>query len=541
MFNEYESNVQATIAFLKLQKVKVTDPTVNEALQNHPDWPSLLSISDALKSWNVPNAAGKAAPGDIDQLPNLFMAFTNNREHPFAIVKKGEINSFYIYQTNYNKPSLVDRESLLKIWDGIYLVAAPNEYSGEPNYEKMKRQQMLRNFMPLAAIITIILLSFVTLNNKIQSNTGSLELAKMTGIYIQSIILLAGIFITTLLLWYDVDKSNPLLQKVCTGISKSNCSAILSSKQARPFSWLSWSEVGFFYFTANELLLLFSGYNLTATVFLSGLLSLLVLPYTVFSIYYQWRVARQWCALCLAVQGLLVLSGITVWAGNFLSPIPNISASSIFIGILLLLLPVLSWYALKAFVLRLQESKTTKRDYLRFKFNAEIFETILRKQKQVTFPAEGLGITLGNPSASNTLIKVCNPYCGPCAQMHPKIDRLLESIPNLNAQIIFTAPNDSNHVAFKPVNHLMAIAAERDEHKTMEALDQWYAAKDKNYDNFKSKYPMNGELTKQGSKIEQMEKWCDKMHIEFTPTIFINGFQLPNAYSIEDLQYFLAD
>ncbi len=541
MFNEYESNVQATIAFLKLQKVKVTDSTVNETLQNHPDWPSLLSISDALKSWNVPNAAGKAAPGDIDQLPNLFMAFTNNREHPFAIIKKDEINSLYIYQNNYNKPSLVDRESLLQIWDGIYLIAAPNEYSGEANYEKMKRQQMLQNFMPLAAIITIILLSFITLNNKIQANKGPLELAKMAGIYIQSIILLAGIFITTLLLWYDVDKSNPLLQKVCTGISKSNCNAILSSKEARLFSWLSWSEVGFFYFTGNELILLFSGNNLTNTVFLSGSLSLLVLPYTVFSIYYQWRVARQWCVLCLAVQGLLVLSGITVLASNFFSPTANISASFIFTGIFLLLLPVLSWYTLKPFVLSVQESKNTRRDYLRFKFNAEIFETILRKQKQVTISTDGIGIKLGNPNASNTLIKVCNPYCGPCAQVHPKIDKLLETIPNLNAQIIFTAPNDLNHFAYKPVNHLMAIAAEHNEQKTMQALDQWYFSKNKDYDNFKYKYPMNGELTKQGDKLEQMEKWCSQMKIEFTPTIFINGYQLPNAYSIEDLQYFLAD
>ena len=52
---------------------------------------------------------------------------------------------------------------------------------------------------------------------------------------------------------------------------------------------------------------------------------------------------------------------------------------------------------------------------------------------------------------------------------------------------------------------------------------------------------MNGELLKQGDKIEPMDKWCKAMGISFTPTIFINGYQLPYAYNIEDLQYFLLD
>jgi len=52
---------------------------------------------------------------------------------------------------------------------------------------------------------------------------------------------------------------------------------------------------------------------------------------------------------------------------------------------------------------------------------------------------------------------------------------------------------------------------------------------------------MNGELTKQGNKIEAMEKWCKSADISFTPTIFINDYQLPDAYSIEDLKYFLLE
>jgi hypothetical protein len=67
---------------------------------------------------------------------------------------------------------------------------------------------------------------------------------------------------------------------------------------------------------------------------------------------------------------------------------------------------------------------------------------------------------MGNPIATNTLIKVCSPYCGPCAKAHLKIDKLLEDIPNLKVKIIFTTPTQTDDRACKPVSHLLAINEE---------------------------------------------------------------------------------
>ena len=76
---------------------------------------------------------------------------------------------------------------------------------------------------------------------------------------------------------------------------------------------------------------------------------------------------------------------------------------------------------------------------------------------------------------------------------------------------------------------------------TKHALDDWYLSDKKDYDVFAAKYPMNGELSKQEEKINLMDKWCKQMKIKATPTIFLNGYQLPDAYNIEDLQYFLLE
>lgn len=538
MFNQYEPNVKATIAFLKLLDVKVNSATVDETLQNHPDWPGLLCVSDSLNKWNIPNGGGKIEPNQIDQLPLPFIAYTNNRENPLSIVTQVTDTAIQLYTKDYSKAVTVNKEEFLKSWTGIYLIAEPGKQSGEKEYEKNKQKTIINSLIPASLFALLIVLSIFSIYIQISSN----QIANTTGVYLQYLILLTGVVVTSLLLWYEIDKTNPLLQKVCTGIAKGNCNAILTGRQAKVFSWLSWSEVGIFYFVGGLLVLLFAGSDVTNTISLLGWLNILALPYTVFSVYYQWRVAKQWCVLCLAVQALLVLGGINVIANNYLTLFSALSISFLTKNILLYLLPVLLWYVVKPYILHLQQAKNIKREYLRVKFNTEIFETLLKKQKHISVTTEDLGINLGNPNATNTLIKVCNPYCGPCAKAHPKIDKLLEETPNLKVKIIFTTPNQPEQRAYKPVSHLLAISEQGNNEGNIKlALDDWYLADKKDYDLFSTKYPMNGELAKQGYKMEAMEKWCKEMIILATPTIFLNGYQLPDAYGVEDLQFFLLE
>lgn len=46
---------------------------------------------------------------------------------------------------------------------------------------------------------------------------------------------------------------------------------------------------------------------------------------------------------------------------------------------------------------------------------------------------------------------------------------------------------------------------------------------------------MNGELDQQDNKIQKMRAWCEAEHIMYTPTIFIDGYKLPDQYAVEDL------
>ncbi|MBS1654880.1 MAG: thioredoxin domain-containing protein [Bacteroidetes bacterium] len=531
LFNTYPSVVNTIIQFLKSLNVKVSNATVNETLQNHPDWPSLLCISDALSKWNVPNTAIRIEADQLNELPLPFLAVTKKPDTPFYIINEVGNDGIVILKDQSSKPIKIVKDDFLSQWAGVCLIAEPSKESGEKDYKAIRRKYFYQSLLP--AVLILFLVSLITfLFIKSLKDTA---IPAVWPYILQWIFALAGLVVSISLLWYEIDKSNPILQKVCTGIAKGNCNAILTGKASKLFSWLSWSEAGFFYFTGALLCMLYNPANPVPYV-----LNLLALEYPVFSIYYQWRVAKQWCVLCLAVQAVLIAGGINVLI-NHLFGAELFSIKPYFLSAIFYILPTLTWFSIKPYILQLQKAKNTKREYLRTKFNTNIFDALLKTQKQTTSSADSLGILIGNPAATHEIIKVCNPYCGPCAKAHPEIEKLIEENSNLKARIIFTATNKEDDYRAQPVKHLLAIEQNNDEKKTKQALDDWYMAKEKDYKIFAAKYPLNGELQRQDAKIDSMEKWCNETGIAFTPTIFIDGYQMPDVYTIKDLNYFLLE
>jgi thiol-disulfide isomerase/thioredoxin len=209
--------------------------------------------------------------------------------------------------------------------------------------------------------------------------------------------------------------------------------------------------------------------------------------------------------------------------------------------ICLYFLPLLAWFTFKPYILKLQEAKNNKRRLSRLKFNTDVFHSLLYQQKQITIPSDGLGIDLGNQLAKNSIIKVCNPYCNPCSQSHPKIEKLLKECENVKVKIIFNIPDKETSTHFKPVSHFLTIAEESSQDKIIEMLDNWYLPSKKEYASFAEKHPLNKMLIEQKGKVAAMYKWCREVDIKATPTFFLNGYKVPDVYSIEELEYFLLE
>jgi uncharacterized membrane protein len=535
MLNQFETATKTTISLLKLLNVKVNNSTVNETLNNHPDWPSLLCISDSLKKWNIPNAAGKVDLNSIDEIPTPFIAHTPNLDNPLAIVKNILETEIILHSAESNKSTQISKTDFLKEWDGIFLIAEPNEISKEVEYKRNKIMNLIAKLIYGGVIFTLLIFTYFLLTRSLLNSQFKIFIS------IQFILMLIGVVDAILLLWYEIDKRNPFLQKVCTGIAKGNCNAILTSSKARIFDWLSWSEIGFFYFLGGFLTILslaFSG----AGIFILSWLNLLSLPYIIFSIYYQWRVAKQWCLLCLVVQLLLLSGGVNVFLNGTYYNFPDFALTELFKSLLIYIFPIVVWYSLKPYILKLQEIKIIKSQYLRLKYNKYVFKSMLSNQKSIVLNEANLGVNIGNTFGANRLVKVCNLYCGPCSEMHPKIDEIISKDKSISVQIIFKSPKYLGEENRKTVAHIMALYKLSELKKFKIILTEWYEQKEKKYEFLAQKHPLSVELIQeQYVFVDEMENWAKSMSIYATPTLFLNNHQIKSPYTIEDIQYFLLE
>lgn len=305
---------------------------------------------------------------------------------------------------------------------------------------------------------------------------------------------------------------------------------------------ISWSSIGFCYFTGMSLAQVLPGAHNASVSALLSFLNLLSLPYILFSVYYQWKVVKQWCVLCLAVQTILALQLLVSVSGG-LYKFPPVAMSGLpYLQLLFcFFMPMVILYILIPALKKAKEGREYYHTLRRFKNNEQVFEAILSRQRKTQQSTDGLGITLGNPNAKWRVIKVCNPYCGPCAKAHPAVEELINRNRDIQLQIIFTASGEDADPKTAPVQHLLAIASTGNESVVKQALDDWYNAPAKDYSIFATKYPVDKTaLTTQKGKVQAMKAWCDAEQISFTPTFFVNGFQLPDTYHISDLNFLLT-
>jgi uncharacterized membrane protein len=529
---------EAAYLLTQLMGAKISRSTLDKDIKGHPNYPTFLSISDVLNNYGVENLTARFDKNKLSEIPTPFITQVSGKKHITQFTVVNEIND---KRASYFDPetqgwSTITLEAFAEQSTGTVLMAEIEEQVQEKDYEKKLAEERRIKFSQtlLIACLPLVLLFSVMLS---LFNTGSAAI--LPSLY--AMLALAGVGITVLLLWYEIDQNNAALQDICTGGKKINCSAILQSKEAKIFG-ISWSSLGFVYFAGSLTLLLLSGLTNSITLNMLSWLTLGVTPYVFYSIYYQWRVAKQWCVLCLSVQLVLtlqcVLTFIARWRDIVLLQNSNL-AGSLLAAAAAFTTPFIVVRLLIPALRKAKENSQLTQELQRLKHSEEIFTAVLEKQKAIEHSTEGLGITMGNPNAKIKLVKVCNPYCGPCARAHTPVEELLHNNPNLQVQMIFTAADDDHDIRAQPVRHLLAIDQKQDATLTEQALDDWYLAEKKDYDAFAQKYPLNGELKKQGEKIKAMRDWCDKTDIQFTPTFFLNGYQLPSNYTVNDLKYFL--
>jgi len=198
------------------------------------------------------------------------------------------------------------------------------------------------------------------------------------------------------------------------------------------------------------------------------------------------------------------------------------------------LLPVLAWVLLKPLLDDRQQSRREHNELLDLKRDPDLFRGMLTQQpKMPPIPAALQPIVLGNPDAEHTITMITNPFCSPCAKTHAELEQLISRNTNVNVGIVFASNGpDATRVAM----HILALI---DQRRAVEALTNWYAQTEKKYDAWASRYPVDTEKQNLVATMKLYDQWCRLTAITGTPTLFVNGYQLPVIYSTKNLRWLI--
>jgi len=514
--------------------IRFTKKKLDEILQSHVDYPTLLSLKDCLSEYGVRSAAVSRGNHALHDFETPFICSIQKEEWPyqsFTIVVEGN-TEFIRYLSPINNAIEEIATAQFELMDkGIVLLIDESTKKDEANFSANKiaeRTDTLINTIPLYLVLIIYAVSSAAWisNDDLYGWVGFGFLTSST----------IGFGFSALLVLHEVDSHSPILKEVCGGAGKkTNCNAVLNSRVAT-FLGLSWTIWGFSFMSTVLFSQIFFINQLPYLV-ISCVMSVIVSPYIFFSIYHQLKI-KQWCSLCLGIQVVLGVNLVLSLAflQNFVSPLTSVNYQALSIILFLGMFFLLAGFHLIPTVRRALGSNRFEKSLNRMRYNPEIFRTLLNNQPQIAYSSEGLGIVIGNPNATNEIIKVCNPYCNPCAQAHSHLEQIIKSNSDFKMRIIFTVSGEDGDMKTAPVSHLLNIQNTQGSVMLERALDDWYSQSVKDYAAFAELYPVKEDFTHQKERLVAMRDWCDNMKIRVTPTLFINGRELPETYTIKELK-----
>lgn len=506
---------------LRLSNIRVTRTTLRDKLWQHPDFPSLVSLSDTLDELKVDNAAAHLTADQLPEIPLPALVYLRSEGGIFAPVRATASDSveWWHHRRGWQKDSLTE---FSQKWDGVTLLMEPTQQSGEVDYVKNRKKELVSKLRwPFVVLSLLIGLS-------VWAGAYSAPPANASLYYSLLMMELAGVLVSSLLVWYSLDADNPFLRSICQLNASTNCSTVLNTSAAKLFSWLSWAEIGLFYFSGSLLALVFFRANPRVLYPLFFGLSLAALPYTLWSVYYQWRRAQQWCVLCLTVQGLLWLEfGVLLYFQRRISWPQGLDSSAI--GLLLtafLLLPTL-WALLKPVWSKALRTETLQRSLQKIKFDPDYLDSLSQRVRTLPPIFAGMRVlTLGNSEAVDTLTIITNPTCSQCARAHLEMEALMTGLEDVKCQIVLAATNRPGDAGEFVAYHILSQSVD----KALNALHDWYTTL--RVESWLKKNSL-GEITEEG--VEQLDlhrQWCELSGVSTTPTIFFNGIEIPRYYTI---------
>ncbi len=518
-----ESNKKNIIEpFLERLKVKFTKKYIQKIYNKNPYKDTLFGISNMLTEYNIKNTAFKIK--DRTELGLVEPPFVVNLDGNLVLIDKisEEKVSCILGSKKFDIPS----NSFYELWDGTLLLAEPDEGSVEPDLKKHNIEYLfglVRKNLFLATSFSTILIGLF-LNNVLANPV-------MIYLFLTS---LFGTYIGYLLMRKQMFMESSQADRICSMLKSGNCDSVLNSPAAKIMGVVGWSEIGLSYFISNILIVTFFP-TLISYLFL---INICALPYSIWSVWYQKYEVKQWCPLCLITQLLLWITFIA----NFIfgqTILPSLRISDFLITGCVYIMPLLIINMLSS---RLNDGRYIEyleQDVNNLRLKPEIFVALLKQQPYYKIDESISKIMWGNKESGVLITIVTNPHCTPCALLHKRVEKFLKKVENkVCIQYLFHSFNEE----LESSSHFLAsvyLCDTIDEERKKEIYNDWFEGGRYHRNEFFGRYNLDTDHQDILSEIDKHRLWEGQKKIYGTPTIFVNGYQLPEQYEIEDLIYFL--
>lgn len=503
------------LSLLKELKVPHTRDYTLRTYEEHPYKYTFYGLKLLCESYGIETEGVLIT--DKDDLKRLDTPFIAQYAEDYVLIKNISDKKVTIetYGTTYSLPV----DEFKKHWSGNTLLLYPDEKSCEPDYQSHKHRILCTKFENSAVVICGLgLITFCTYSRPILSIVEILSI----------LLYLLGSLTCVMLLAQQLKIRNAFIESVCHAFKQSSCSNVLESNAAKFKGKYSWSEIGFTYFSVNFFFLLFSDQFTTILAYIS----VLSLPYSVWSVWYQ-RHISQWCPLCLIVQAILIFQFVLYSIGGIyslplsLNPVTIMALLMGYIGTVIIVnrfLPLLT---------KSKELQQSTWQYRHLKMNDLVFAALLKSEKEHSVDASS--VIFGDTKGNIRITIFSNPYCNPCAAMHKRLQTLVKA-KGCQIQYFFTSFKPEWNIINK---YMIAAYLQIGPEKAWDIYSQWYDKGKLQKEKFFEPYHLDITTEEVTAEFERHEQWHKKSGFNSTPTILINGHKLPYGYTVEDIQFFL--
>lgn len=529
---------------LRASGAQISDKAIWEWFLTLPsDLQGLNILKTALSHWGVKAKFLKITsftPSKLSELQaGTILVFKNGQLLNYLGVSGAKIK----IRDGHSRVKKIHFNDLAKLWEGVFLSIDIFHAFSVKRFKSERYRELwgsiklgLWGCLIVCSAIFIGFRSFTTLSLNQQISWSALMLLGLLGLATSYALVKYFLF---------GDYSLPKFCQSNSQAHKNTCQPILTSPQSSFFG-VSHADFGVIYYLTILAMLISTGLD----SFLLYAISLLGLPYTLFSITYQKVIIKSWCKLCLIVQAVVLLQN-SILLFNLVSKAQPLTLGlhvsiNIFIEDILIVFSVIGIWSLVRFLIHLNvENKKLIRSNHKQIYDQNTYEKLIGSGRVVpSFDGKG-NITIGHPrSTKNSVTIVLSTYCKQCAKT---LDELVSVVNNgfwpvsltilikanlggLNVTRTENSPiSDDSKVARK----IMALIIKGDQELALTALLSWYNnGHFVNYQYWESQFPnvTEEELILAEQSLNSIYNWTENHKIMLTPTVVINEKVLPEIY-----------